>query len=575
VLPRWNSKIKEDFADGLWNEKYSPPDSHIEVIAQTVRFVLGHPDKRIRWRGVHALRRIVNSGNSSILKTILALQNTKSCFPFQNENFTFFWISAKLYLWICIEQLSKENPSEICQFKNDIFQEIQDKELPHALILLFIKKTCFNLIAYNSALFSKAEIEIIENVLVSRFIPVKEGRLKRVQRKYNTLKGKWKFDFDSMDTLPYWYGPLGLCFNLSEYDVADLADQYISRKWGYVGKCYEDNHVKNSSDIEYSLTSNGHGRLPTIETLKTYYEYHAMYCAASELLEKEPLLDKEQYHWDSWENWLESEALVWKEFWLSDLRDPIPLDKKFWLSEFDKFDEKWRDVVGDKQYDDVLGFSSNSKINTIVPYGGYTRYFGENYEAVSINSAIVTPKTSEALLRALQTAKDNYDYRIPLEGDDLQIHEENFQLVGWLRQISSEYEGLDKNDPFANEIGKSYILFGNEVENVFEINYSKDYKLAYFDQEKVFEFQNWSDKTKHSYSTHGSSGSILKIDSRFLISFLQKRKMHLLVECTISRYLKDRNYSYEKPERKNNAKLYLIKSNGEVKTIRGRNYKIG
>jgi len=575
VLPRWNSKIKEDFADGVWSEKYLPPNNSNEVVAQTMRFVLGHPDKRIRWRGVHALRRLVNSGNSSILKTLLILQNTRNCTSFQYKNYTFFWISAKLYLWVCIERLSKENPSEISQFKNDIFQELQNKELPHALILYFIRQTCLNLIEYDASLFSITEISTIHDLLKSKFVSVKAERAKQRHSKYNPQKGKWKFDFDPMDTLPYWYAPLGRCFNLSEYDVADLADHYISTEWGYVGKPHEDNHVKTSSDLEYDLTRNDHGRLPKIETLETYYEYHAMYCAAIDLLEKKPLLKTEQDDWDSWEYWLESEALTWKAFWNSDLRDPIPLDKKFWIPEFDRFDEKWRDGVEDNDYDEILGLSSNSEINIIVPYGGYTRYFGENYESASIRSAIVTPKTAEALLRALQTAKDHYDYRIPLEDDDLQIEEENFQLIGWLRSISSEYEGLDKNDPFANELEKGYILFGNEVERIFELNYSNDFKLAFLNEKKVFEFQNWSDKKEYRYSSHGSSGNLLKVESNFLVDFLQKRNMYLLIECTISRHLKDRSYTFEKLERVNNAKLYLIKNNGDVKTIRGRNYKIG
>ncbi len=571
VLSRWNSKIKENFADGVWDDKHIPSGNSVEVIAKTIRFVLGHPDKRIRWRGVHALRRIVNSGNSSILKILLNQQNTRNCLPFQNGNYTYFWISAKLYLWICIERLSKENPSEICQFKNDIFQESQNKELPHALILYFIKQTCLNLINYDDSIFSRDEKNSINKLLVSKFKPVKEERLKRKQRKHNSQNGKWKFDFDALDTLPYWYRQLGRCFNLSEYDVADLADKCISGKLGFTGNPRDDDHVKE----EWSLTSNRHGSLPVVENLRRYYEYHGMYCAAIDLLEKEPLLETEPYSWESWEHWLESEALTWKEFWLSDLRDPIPLDKKFWISEFDKFDEKWKDGVEDSHYDEILGLSSDSEINTIIPYGGYTQYFEGNYESVSVNSAIVSPKTSEALLRALQTAKDNYDYRVPLEDDELQINEKDFQLIGWLRQISSEYEGLDKNDPFANEIRKSYILFGSEVENVFEINYSEDFKLAFYNDEKVFECQNWSDEVKLRNSTDGSSGYLLKIDSSFLMKFLQKKEMHLLIECTITRRLKDRNYSFEKAERKNNAKLYLIKLNGEVKTIRGRNYKIG
>lgn len=572
ILPKWTSKIKSDFADGLWENKYLPSRNPDEVIAQTIRFVLGHPDKRIRWRGIHALRRIVNSGNSSILELLIVAQNNPNCLPFQHKDYTFFWISAKLYLWICIERLSKENPSIISQFKREIFNESQNKDLPHVLILYFVKHTCLNLIIYNKSLFTEDEIQLIKNLLVSKLNPVKEKILSRAQRNYNSNNGEWKFKFDSMDTLPYWYSNLGRCFNLSEYDVADLADKYISENWGYIGETRDDDHVQE----DWQLTSNRHGSLPVVENTNRYYEYHGMYCAASELLEKEPLSENDQDWWGSWDQWIESKSLTWKEFWLSDLRDPIPLDRKFWVSEYNTFDKKWRDNIDDNYYDEVIGLKSDSELASIVVYNGYTRHFGENNETVSVRSAMVSSQTSESLLRALQTAKDHFDYRIPLENDNLQIDEGRFKLIGWLKEINSEHTELDKNDPFANGVGKSYILLGKEVEKTFHINYSEDFKQAFYKKEKIFEYQNWSDENeRQNYNSFESSGVLALIDIKFLLNFLKKRELCLIIKCTISRHLKERDYSYKKSQRKNEAKIYLIKSNGEVKTIRGRSYKIG
>ncbi|MFY7938636.1 MAG: ATP-binding protein [Flavobacterium sp.] len=572
VLPKWNSNIKSDFADGFWNDSTVLPDNSSEVIAQTLRFILGHPDKRIRWRGVHSLRKLVNFGNTNILKLLIEKQNIRTCIPFQNRKYTFYWLSSKLYLWICIEKLSKENPKEVVKLKDEIIQELFNKDSRHVLISYFIKQTCLNLYEFDKSLFSNEELNFIDNSLKSQFIPVKEKTLQREQRKYSSEDGEWKFKFDWIDTLPYWYSQLGRCFNLSEYDVADLADKYISEKWGYVGEPYNDNHVVVE---HYSLTSNNHGSLPVVEKLQTYYEYHAMFCAANDLLEKEPLKELDSLDsWDSWEHWIESEVLTWKQFWLTDFRDPIPLEKKFWFPEFDKFDKKWRDVIEDEQYDSVLGLTSDSEIKIIFPYGRYNRYFGENHESVSIDSALVSTKSSNSLLRALHTANNSHDYHIPLEEHNLEIDNLNFQMFGWLKNIRSESEGLDKHDPFAHNVSKDYIVLGKQVTELFDISYQNNSKEAYYNGKVVSLFQNWSDVTEQqSYNKLENEGSRLQVDLIFLLEFLKKRDMSLIIKCEIIRQLKERDYDYINNNR--NTKLYLIHQNGNINTLRGRDYKVG
>jgi len=567
TLQKWNAPIRSDFNEIEWDKTdRSSPHFSNKVIAKFLRFILGCPDKRIRWRGIHTLRRIVNAGNIEILRFLLEHQNEVNCNPFQYKDNMFFWISAKLYLWICIERLSNEKPNLISQLREEILMELQNSELPHVLIVHFVKETCLNLHNQNPNIFTEHELQVITNTLKSPFPPLQ----KKAKREYEYMskdKG-WKFKFNTLESLPYWFRPIGRCFNLSEYEVADWADKYISENWGYVGDPEKDNHVNE----DYYLSYNRKGDLPKVERLKTYFEYHSMYCAAMELLKTKPLQGK--YDWRNWDYWLEGEALTFKNLWLSDLNDPIPLKRKFWISDVEKYNEKWRDGVKEDEYDEILGLKNDINLTTIVPYGGYTIYIGENYESASVNSAIVSPQSSEALLRALQTAKDSYDYRIPLEEDNLQINEDCFQLLGWLKEKRSDHSGLDKHDPFLYELNKNFILFGKEVEQHFEINYSKDFKKGFHQGVQVLSCQNWSNETNDNrYYKIKSSGFLLKVDIDFLLKFLKKNKMDLLIECTIRRFIKD-DYSKEHI-RKNNARLYLIKSNGEVKTIRGRNYTIG
>ena len=98
--------------------------------------------------------------------------------------------------------------------------------------------------------------------------------------------------------------------------------------------------------------------------------------------------------------------------------------------------------------------------------------------------------SSEALLRAFQSAEDSYDYAIPFEKDeyDFEIDVNGFQYIGWLRNPSSDYEGLDVQDPFKKDIGRDYICFGKQIESIFDISYSEYHKEAFFENKVVSEY---------------------------------------------------------------------------------------
>lgn len=572
VLEKTNSRIKENFGDGQWQEELRPPDSSNEVIAKTIRFTLGQPDLRVRWRGLHALRRLVNKGDLDIFTLLLNQQNEKDCYPFQHKGYKYFWISAKLYLWIGIYRLSQECPENLLDFAQLFINELKNDVLPHALIIKMIKGTCLNLFNHDSAIYSSPEVDYLRKVLESPFDPVKEKTLTRKQRKY--AEREWKFDFDDLDTLGHWYSNLGRCFNLSEYDVADIADKYIAEKWGYTGDVWQDNFVKAFDSRDNSLMRHYKSDIPTIESLQSYYEYHAMCCAATDLLSKEPLLDS-TYDFETWAYWLESHTLTMQEGWLSDLRDPIPLHKRFWKSEFRSIDKHWRKNIKEEDYTSALGLHKFQCPRTIVAYGGYTRHFGDHYEATTIRSALVSPKTSVALLRALQTCEDNHDYRIPLEDDELELQDSPFEMFGWLKEVYWDSEGLDMKDPFYNDVGKNYVRLGSEVEKFFPVRFANFGKEAYYNEELVASLKNWSDLSEHRRSGElESDGVWLEVSTSFLLDFLAKRGVDIIIECDINRSFKDPG-EYSRYERSNTAILFLIKSNGKVTTLSGSNYRIG
>ncbi|WP_111682188.1 ATP-binding protein [Winogradskyella tangerina] len=582
VLTRWNKNIKLEFRDGLWTDKLLPPTDTDEAIANILRLYLGLPDKELRWEAIHSIRNLVNLNNKSILKYLIKAQNETTCNPFQNEKYIFYWISAKLYLWIAIDRISAEAPEKLVDLKELFIKELQNEELPHVLINFFIKRVCQNLLKYNDKIYNKDEQEIIANVLVSKLDKVKEESYSRKQRRYNsTLDKSWRFDFDGMDVLPYWYSNLGDIFNLSEYDVADIADKYIVEKWGYTGDINKDDYTRN---YDWGLRDKRKGSNPQVESLDTYFEYHAMFCAANELLAKEPQLvnyydDEDDY--DSWDYWLKSKAITWNDFWASDLRDPLPLLDKFWTNEYDKFDKEWRDTINEDKFDKEIGFSEFYNERFIIPHAGFTRYFGDNSETVYIRSALVSVKGSDALLRAFQSAEDQHDFAFPIEndGERFEVKNNDFIFKSWLKVNDTLYDGLDKHDSLAKRAGKSIITFGTNIQEAFQIEFSDDLKMARLDDNQISSLEFWDETSDSRYrdiKNIESSGEILKVDINFILNFLKMENLNMIIKCQITKQLKKSQYrSDNRKQPWEHTKIYLLKADGTVKTLRGRNFKIG
>jgi hypothetical protein len=567
VLNRWKSAIKDE--SGLFHSTLATPLNFEECITNIYRYLLGHPDTRIRWRGVHSLNHLSKSDNS-IHSFLLDQQNKTNCLPFQNETYWFYWISAKLYLWISISYASSRDPEQFTSFKSQILEEITNKDLPHILIRYFVVKAAENLIRFNESLFSDEEKNTIHNALKS---PFKRVEKKILSEKYKPIiedNKDLRFKFDWMDTLPYWFKHAADVFSMQSNDIAYYAEKFIIEKWGATNGCRDKDPVNSDFYRSYELTSHRHGSLPTIEKLDRYLEYHGMYSAVGVMLEKFPINSKDSDEWGSFEYWLESEALSFNNIFLSDLRDGTPLQNKFWNAKNIEFNKDWKENISDAVYDSCVGFNSPEHRNLFL-HGGYSIYWGKNYETVSVNSALVSSTNAHSLLRALQTCESNHDYGLPIENSEFEIKSEEFKLIGWINEISTERNGLDENDPFYKNIDKKYVKFAQIVRKQFNIRYQDLNRKGFVDDRQISQWHNWNNLSDNNYHDQFESGGCkLDIDVDFLLSFLEKVGMSLIVECSISRQLEERDYDYSK----NTAKLYLINSNGEVETLRGENFKI-
>lgn len=591
VLGEWNENIKPEIGEGLWREEFATNYKQDEYVGSLLRFLLGHPDKRLRWQAAHSIRTLISLGNIGVLTFLLAHQNEQNCRPFQHSKFVFYWMSAKLHLWICMDRLAVENPRYLLSFKDYCIDELKNSEFPHVLIRYYVKRCCLNLYKYDSTIFSNNEMSFIQSVNEGRQILAADHQSSRFQRReqHNSDKNYY-FKFDPIDTLPYWYSSLGDVFNISEYKVAAVADKFITERWGYTADGDVIDFIKDQlSDREYDLTRNDHGDIPLIEDFDIYLEYHAMFCAAGVLLDEFPTIDKSEYGYNTWDEWIKSHANSFDQFWLTDLADPIPPDECLSFNDQEIFDDFWRDTITDSFFDSKIGLDNLEIDRFLTVYRESTKYVKQNKESISITSCLVSERGSNALLRALHETKDSTDYYLPFEltdPSDREItnsyyNEDGFYFNGWLTETGYETDGLDEHDMQSRLGSKSYMQFGPSVHSHFEVKYDDFFKKGYLDGEIISYSENWNDISDDYYRNYSkkleTSGFTLKVSADFIIDFLKKEQKCLLLQCNVHRQLEGEKYipKAKGHDDRNNVKLYLIKQDGTVRTLRGTNFKIG
>jgi hypothetical protein len=451
LIPRWSEPIKPEFGDGIFQETIIPPPEKNLVVARFLRYHLGHPDKRCRWRAAKAVLRLVEYGELEVFDLLLKEQNEQTCNQFQDSSNTFYWIAAKQWLWIAIHKVSVINPSAIKKYAKAFLAEFSPPVIQHVQILYFAKAACQQLNISFPDLFTDLEKEEINLVLTNDLTPIKKTKERQRNRGHsNSLR----FEFSPLDTIDYWFEPLGARFQMTGGEIAELVDNVICDDWGANGNIREKNHV--TSDEE-GMTSHYKHEIPIIEDLRTYYEYNGMHCVAAMLIKTKPLIEDADYY-TTWEDWINNFGLVWDNLWLCDLKDPVPSEPSFWTER--STEDQWQWNIQAKDLDNLVGFSDYIKKDFINICSHATIHYGKDYESQSVSSALVEPRYGMSALRAMQTI-DSHNYYIPLEkevdgeNDDIDDNyepqqttknekKEPFRLIPWIQSIGSEHHGVDE-----------------------------------------------------------------------------------------------------------------------------------
>lgn len=555
------------------------PFSGPEAVARFLYACLGDFDVRVRWRAVHAVRRLARLSARDPLQALIDEYGRRKEILFRSGALDFYWIAARLYFVLAWDRIAGELP-DIGEIAGPALLAIaRDESFPHVLVCAFAREACLKLVKERRLSLDDADLEQLKQVARST-LPAQPEAEEAVGRGARGSGDEGcRFHFDSLDTIPYWYDPALRGFaNVSLDRLLGVAETWIIDRWGYPGEIRAFNTERRRrrfSDRDWSLASNRHGSNPILERLNTHLEWHALWCAVGELMRTEPLVAHEQGDWDDMEARIAREMLTEPPLWSADLRTPTPLRSDFWsdvTSPVPEWVEQVREIHLRAELD------ASDRPGYLVVEGEWRTRHTDRVETVSFSSALVDPEGATALLHALQTLHSAWDYKLPHEAEgDFEQYEAPYRLLGWLRSDSSD-GGIDAQDPLRGSAEFVDLRPGTRVREACGLKHVPTVGSSWSapGRPPMFLYEVWgereSDEERYS-SELKVSGRRLLVEREQLMQFLTREELDLLVEVEMKREGRGNRRSYDSKDDTPEAaydRVYRLDTSGGLHIAEGR-----
>jgi hypothetical protein len=571
MTDRWCMAIPEETGEGVWNLRLLAPDSMTANYAGFLRYQLGHPDTSVRWKAAHVLVRLVQAGDTTVISSVCSNINEKTAFPFTHTGLPFLWISSKLWLYFALDHLAKEKPESVNfqleMIKNDLFMKTGQHLLIRKLALSIVN----SIRSVSADLFTSSETaEILSFVRLPIPAPEKEELSAEDDEEDWDETGDEQelgFPFDTVETVPDYYTPLARIFKVTHQELYKSAEKAIFEILGYKAEFQNKDYIAGQ---DRRLRDRG-SSLPTLETLKDYYEFHGLFYAADQLFLKKKATENNYYTWDEWlNNWNTS----WPGTWLYRLRDDTPFENRFWVS--GSTYPGWRYGISAKALDEATGLDKFGENEFVIIDHHDSKCFEGGLESCAVKTALVSRKNAAALLNAFQTIDNFNRYALPVENEDWEEKPvKKFSILPMVTEIGSLSAGVDLLDYTSLSLARvkkqpcsRFLKWSGAV-------ISDDGRKTSANGKLIARFQNWTDFNNNlkQPSSEGTNGYRLSVDKTELLKFLEDIDHCLIVESRLSRDFTRTSFSekekFEHQIHNIYNRLYLIYPDGKIITTAG------
>lgn len=521
---------------------------------------LEQPDNRTRWQAIHCIRKILYY-DINLFKDFVELTHLER---------GRFWMSAREWLMFLILHMVKNVPINYYLFINTIYMHIENEEFPHAGIKQQAKIILKEILEKDATVLDENAIKKVEGTNIPKYqLSISESD--KMRRSVSKHKGrKWSFEFDIMDTLPYWYSPLARCFGLHRCDVGVKAERWITEKWKISNEdCYQY-YSENVRNRGWELYSNRQGTHPTIETLQTYAERHAMFMAAGEMIRELPVVE------DEWIDWINHEIFNADPYITSEIRTFPPTDI------INVVDDNYGKVI---EVSDFIIDNYNNN-NWVIVGSNYRLYSKTHSKYVDIESVLIPVPLVISFAMMVANTDDHYTLPFPEisisydqnidqyedifainnEPDINDVHEgrfeyDNFKMIPIIVRYHSE-KSMHAFDPKWPQLSRSILTISKHI--VDQLGLSRDAKSFNYMADKnniIVKSEAWLDE----YETEeypAFSGERVMIRKDMLLKILRDRKLNLVFRVFKRKY--SRKIESKMEERDVEAQVLILDEKGRI-----------
>jgi hypothetical protein len=437
--------LRPEDGDGPWRAELQPPQSLIAALGGYVWAGLGSPVVAERWQHAHTVRCVVELGWTELIEPIIASADSGAAVPFVDSGLEFYVWHARQWLLIGLSRGGLENPKAlrpaIPLLKRSVLEQ-------HVLIRAFAAESLRTLVAASeyavddpSQLEAVNRSELPEKVYSGWSEPVDTDDF--MSEEVETDEQKYYF---GIDITPYWFGPLGRTFGLSEKSIERRVKHVLRKDMGWKGGGWKSDSRHTRRIFDEGETYHSHGSMPKTDDLIDYHGYHGMMFVAAALLKERPLLRSAEETDSKFQQWLSEHLLTSpSRGWLFDRRDPRLVVDPPPPEGYD--DKAWCWSVAATDLDKQL-FTDD---NMIVLWGHWIGGGGDSRdyeETIAIRSALVSRDGADALVASLQTAPELDRSVLPDAEDREGLEMKSLRLMGWVSNQSTSAR-LDEGDPWA------------------------------------------------------------------------------------------------------------------------------